>query len=232
MTTETYMTESEEFVVYHSSAAGIPEAHEEIGWYFEPRNYWGDVFSDAFPTPEEALAAAEQWEITEQREREYEGDSGMTVMGTRVVWQQGDQKSWEEDTPMTTETTTQTVSRITVATNPDSLFGSQDPEAEGYDYDASVDRFAELLWNRIHESYPTAEIEVSMQNVYANEVGVYLTPEAEMPTFGDANYDARQAAYDAQYDEAVAIQEHVTEMIGDVHQGDWAVALTSVEDGN
>jgi hypothetical protein len=62
---ETYLTESGRFVVYHKSDAGAPELHDsdEGDWYFEPKGYSdGEVFSGGYPTWEDALAAAENWE--------------------------------------------------------------------------------------------------------------------------------------------------------------------------
>lgn len=128
--------------------------------------------------------------------------------------------------------TTATETTINVTTNPDSLFGSQDVEAEGYDYQASVERFAGLLWDAIHADYPDATVTVDMQNVYDNEILVYLSPEALMPNWDDPAYDAAVAAVDAQHDAGRSIEEDVLELIGHVHSGrygDWAVAIGTGE---
>ena len=72
MTTQTTIDRSiEGYVVYHSSDAGIPEAHES-GWYFEPEGYVeGEPFSPAYPTREAALDAAHTWQQENDME---EGD--------------------------------------------------------------------------------------------------------------------------------------------------------------
>jgi hypothetical protein len=63
-----FYTGSGEYCVFHTSNAGKPEAYQHYfvksGWVFEPTNYEGnDLYSDLFPNPQEALEAAEDWEI-------------------------------------------------------------------------------------------------------------------------------------------------------------------------
>ncbi len=66
--TLTTATESGRYVVYHRSEAGNPAAFtdERGDWYFEPEDwYTGEPFSCGFPTCQEALDAAEEWEARE-----------------------------------------------------------------------------------------------------------------------------------------------------------------------
>lgn len=64
--TQKLYTKSGNFVVFHSTNACQPDVFnkdEGEGWYFEPVDYESnDIFSPRYDTPEEALAAAENWE--------------------------------------------------------------------------------------------------------------------------------------------------------------------------
>ena len=62
------------WTVYHRDTAGQPSAHTDHGgpWYFEPKDYNGDVYSPGYPTREAAAEAcwdaAIEWEGEEARE--------------------------------------------------------------------------------------------------------------------------------------------------------------------
>lgn len=55
-------TASGEYVVFHTSDAGIPHAYPQQGWTFEPCDWDGGVFAPVFDTLEKALVEAEAWE--------------------------------------------------------------------------------------------------------------------------------------------------------------------------
>lgn len=67
-----YYTDSGEFVVYHKDGAGRPDMHEGGPWFFEPKKWGeGEVYSEGYATPEEALEAAEEWEEQEDEDQRY-----------------------------------------------------------------------------------------------------------------------------------------------------------------
>lgn len=62
-------TEMGEYVIYHVSEAGSPDAHDTTGgeWFFQPADDTsGDVFSEGFLTEDEAYAAALDWVASER----------------------------------------------------------------------------------------------------------------------------------------------------------------------
>lgn len=72
---ETYTTKSGRTIVFRGEDAGFPEvfAGMEGDWFFEPKDYDGidNPFSIGFPSAEEALRNAEDWEWdAEQKDRE------------------------------------------------------------------------------------------------------------------------------------------------------------------
>lgn len=53
-----------DYIIYHVSEAGDPGAHiiDNGEWFFQPVSVNdGEVFSGAYPTQEEATAAAHEW---------------------------------------------------------------------------------------------------------------------------------------------------------------------------
>ena len=86
----------------------------------------------------------------------------------------------------------------------DSLFGSQDPAAEGYDAKASAQRYGELVTAAIEEAYPGIEVALEYAPYADNPVVVYgPVPELEERI--------RQSV------------EHITSRI--FERGDWTVEL-------
>lgn len=56
-------TASDEFVVFHTSDAGRPDLYEKEGWTFEPTDWnMNEVYAFVYPTLEEALTKAEEFE--------------------------------------------------------------------------------------------------------------------------------------------------------------------------
>lgn len=54
-------SDDDDWQVYQGKNAGCPELHEPELWYFEPRDYDGDVYSEGYARREDAVEAARQW---------------------------------------------------------------------------------------------------------------------------------------------------------------------------
>lgn len=68
------------YTVYHKSMSGMPSAHKDGWWYYEPTGYLGgDVYSLGYNTPSSAVLAL--IEIEEDEE-----DPTITVQDVHLQW--------------------------------------------------------------------------------------------------------------------------------------------------
>ena len=66
--TKTY-TVNQDFVVFHTSEAGRPEAYPVSGWTYEPIDWTtNEPYAPAYPSMDEALARANDWEYKQELE--------------------------------------------------------------------------------------------------------------------------------------------------------------------